>query len=425
MTSGGFHSVFIGQITVPPRQREDLGDIDQLAKSIRRLGVLIHPIVIDRDHVLVAGERRLLACKQLGWDRIDCHYIDELDEFKRAAIELEENIKRKQLDSREERKAVVKHHQRRCAHDPDWNETKTADEIGMSQQWVSERLVVHEEGKLDSKILDQPVFSTALRIANTNRKHREEAAEEAARNAFGFKKGERSVINADFCEWVKTYKGPRFNFLHCDFPYGINTHKRHQGNSVAVHGDYDDSPETYWRLLGVLCENLNRLCTESAHIMFWFSMQHYADTLDFFHNHSDFEINEYPLIWVKSDGKSLVPDPERQPRRVYETCLFGSRGDRKILTPVQNACYLPTDRDQHMSTKPEPVLRHFFRMIVDSTSSVLDPTCGSGTALRAAESLGAANVQGIEINKDFADRANLRLEKSRRAPEPVNAIAVG
>jgi len=108
MTSVGYHRVFIDQITVPPRQRENLGDIGELAKSIRRLGLLIHPIVVTRDHVLVAGERRLRACKDLGWDRIDCHYIDELDEFGRMAIELEENIKRKQLDPREERKAVIK-----------------------------------------------------------------------------------------------------------------------------------------------------------------------------------------------------------------------------------------------------------------------------------------------------------------------------
>jgi hypothetical protein len=36
-------------------------------------------------------------------------------------------------------------------------------------------------------------------------------------------KSEIPIITADFCEWVQTYAGPKFNFFHCDFPYGIRT----------------------------------------------------------------------------------------------------------------------------------------------------------------------------------------------------------
>jgi len=103
------------------------------------------------------------------------------------------------------------------------------------------------------------------------------------------------------------------------------------------------------------------------------------------------------------------------PRRIYETCLFGHRGDRKIVSSVANAYGAPTDRSQHMSAKPEPVLRHFFRMFVDENSTVLDPTCGSGTALRAAESLGAAHILGIEVNEEFAERAAFAVEDSRES----------
>jgi DNA modification methylase len=74
----------------------------------------------------------------------------------------------------------------------------------------------------------------------------------------------------------------------------------------------------------------------------------------------------------------------------------------------------PTDHKDHMSTKPEPMLRHFFRMFVDENTYMLDPTCGSGTALRAAEALDAAYVQGIEIDEEFAKRADLRLWEARR-----------
>jgi hypothetical protein len=230
-------------------------------------------------------------------------------------------------------------------------------------------------------------------------------------------KSEIPIIRADFLEWAPTYTGPKFNFLHCDFPYGIDTDKRQQGNVIDVQGGYDDSPKTYWTLLETLRANLDRLCAESAHIMFWFSMKHYCDTLEFFRNKTDFVIDPFPLIWTKSDGVGLIPDPMRGPRRIYETCLFGRRGDRKIAASgaVQNACYMPTDTSDHPSAKPEPVLRHFFRMIVHDKSKVLDPTCGSGSALRAAKGLGAAYVLGIEKDKDFAERATRAFKDWLRA----------
>jgi DNA modification methylase len=243
----------------------------------------------------------------------------------------------------------------------------------------------------------------------------------------------KHVINKDFCEWAPSYTGEKFNFIHCDFPYGINTDKRNQGNAITVQGGYDDSPETYWRLLKALCENLDRICAESAHIMFWFSMSaprpdgstNYADTLAFFKEHSDFKIDPLPLIWVKPDGRGMVPDAKRQPRRTYETCLYGSRGDQPILIPKANSCVASTDGSQHPSVKPEPVLRHFFEMFVDKTTRMLDPTCGSGTALRAAESLGAAHVLGLEINKQFADDAATALAEWRRTSAPDATLAVG
>ena len=55
----------IGSIKVKARYRKDLGDIDSLAQSINEIG-LLHPVVITADGRLIAGQRRLEACKSLG-----------------------------------------------------------------------------------------------------------------------------------------------------------------------------------------------------------------------------------------------------------------------------------------------------------------------------------------------------------------------
>jgi ParB-like chromosome segregation protein Spo0J len=59
----------IASIKTGKRHRQDHGDIAALAASIRDIG-LMHPVVIKPDRTLIAGERRLMAFKQLGRDVI-------------------------------------------------------------------------------------------------------------------------------------------------------------------------------------------------------------------------------------------------------------------------------------------------------------------------------------------------------------------
>lgn len=60
----------VDSIRVGRRHRTDLGDIDALATSIARDG-LLQPITITLDNVLVCGARRLAAIKQLGWRTVN------------------------------------------------------------------------------------------------------------------------------------------------------------------------------------------------------------------------------------------------------------------------------------------------------------------------------------------------------------------
>lgn len=417
MTSGQFHSVEIASITVErgERQRADLSDIDVLADSIARLG-LIHPIVITRDRVLVAGERRLTAVRSLGHTHIAAQFVDEVDPATLHAIELEENIKRKDLPWQDECKAIHEYYTLRKQSEPDLSDTDIATSLGMSQNGFSQRLSVAKEIARGNKMVTEaPKFSTARGIVQRASERQSEEALMALRQIERVKQPEvrpDSIINTDFQTWAPTYTGPRFNFIHCDFPYGIGADKFNQG-AAPTHGGYDDSEETYWALCRCLIENIDRISSDSCHFMFWFSMHFYHDTLEFFSNHSDIVFDPFPLVWVKSDNIGILPDPQRGPRRIYETALFGSRGDRKIVRPTSNAVHLPSDRSQHMSIKPVPVLQQFFRMFVDETTIMLDPTCGSGSSLRAAESAGAKLVQGLEINPEFAEGANRALRAFR------------
>src|SRR6266567_3671998 len=133
MTSGIFDNAPIDSIIVDDRQRKELGDIADLADSIRRLG-LIHPIVITRDYALVAGHRRLSACRSLGWTAIPFQFYDEIDPLQRELVETEENTRRKDLTWREQHDARVKYVALRRALEPDISMETLGRGMGITKQ---------------------------------------------------------------------------------------------------------------------------------------------------------------------------------------------------------------------------------------------------------------------------------------------------
>jgi ParB family transcriptional regulator, chromosome partitioning protein len=71
--------MLISKITVGARHRRDMGDLASLARSIRDIG-LLHPIVVSQDGLLLAGGRRLEACKMLGWQDIPVTIVEVNDD---------------------------------------------------------------------------------------------------------------------------------------------------------------------------------------------------------------------------------------------------------------------------------------------------------------------------------------------------------
>src|SRR5213075_91258 len=420
MTSGSFISILIDSILVnrSERQRKELTNIGILAGSISRVG-LIHPIVIRReDNSLVAGERRLEACRSLGHTHVNAQYLDELDELTAHTVELEENIKREALSWPDECRAIAEYHALRASQEADWSQEKTGEALGFSRTNVLERIKVAEELVAGNQlVINAPRLATARGIVRRAEARKTEAAALAISGPVPESSlADGPIINADFNEWAATYAGPLFNFIHCDFPYGIGADKFVQG-AAATHGGYSDSEEDYWNLCTTMAAYLDRIAAPSCHFMFWFSMHFYSETLEFFEKNTDIKFDPFPLVWMKSDNIGIIPDPERGPRRIYETALFGSRGDRKIVRSTSNADFSPSTRDEHMSIKSEAMLRKFFAMFVDSSTVFLDPTCGSGSSVRAASAIGAGRVVGLEINPGFAERANINFEKVKEAAE--------
>ena len=422
---------------------------DGLLDSIRKHGVISPIVVRQADFTLCAGERRLEASRVLALKDVPCRFFEDLEPLEAQIIELEENARRLSLPWRDEVKTVADLHELYQKRDPKWARSDTSKALNYGQVEIALRIAQD----LDSpRIADATSVRAAYNVlARIDERRIADAMSDITDHATGaFEKAgdevstaeegvERaipsqavggglegsplqkavilpeSILNEDFMTWAEKYAGPRFNFLHCDFPYGIEAFNGPQsGRDKWI--TYGDDKKTYEKLIEVLCKNLDRLLAPSSHMMFWLS----ADVEIMWHTRQMFRalapdliFGEKPLIWHKTDNVGVLSDPKRGPRHVYEACLIASREDRPIVRAVSDTYGAPTDKAHHPSTKPEPVLRHFMQMFVDENTRLLDPTCGSGSALRAAESLGAKAVLGLEVSVEHADAARSALRSFR------------
>lgn len=404
MTSGNFTTVLVDSITVvrDERQRRELNGIEELAQSISRTG-LIHPPVITKDNILIAGERRLTAVKSLGWTSIPVQYAEDLDPLQLQLIELEENTRRVDIDWQDNCRAVEKYHKLRQQIEKDWTPQKTADALGVSRTSILQQLdVASALNKGVEQVVKADKYSVARGIVQ---RATARAKTIAVNNLFepAQTKSDAPILNTNFIEWSENYTGNKFNFLHCDFPYGVNVGGHGQAADQAF-GNYNDDPKTYWLLLDALGKATERLIAPEAHMMFWFSMKFYERTRLILMEQG-WAVNLFPLIWFKSDNSGILPDSDYGPRRNYETAFHCIRGKRPIVRAVSNVYAGPNTKSIHMSEKPVECLEHFFRMYVDESTRLLDPTCGSANALKAAQRFGAAEVLGIERDKNFYEAA--------------------
>jgi ParB/RepB/Spo0J family partition protein len=443
------------------RQRRKLEPDQFLQASIQKHG-LINPICVTRDLRLVAGERRLESCRAIGWETIPVRWFEDLDTDEVALIELEENIKRKDLVWQDSTRAIADYHRIHLRIDPSWNQKKTAEALSIDQGHVSNTLMVATHLK------DPRVYKAATQHEARNMiRRRNERASEAEINDIAIfaremlkPKGETSFLASvvtpqpapevptsepvpmwerpyiekaiqmkNFLEWAPSYEGNTFNFIHVDFPYGANVFDgAGQFKLEDQDGAYSDTLSDYWTLTECLVRHLDVLLSAAGHVMFWLSPKPniLVKTIEMFTKLGPkMDLYPFPLIWHKSDGSGIVGDSQRWPRHTYEAALLFYRGRRPLVRTVTDSYSGPGDRKLHPSCKPEPMLRHFFTALVDDHTRLLDPTCGSGAALRAAESLGALpdNVLGLEIEDRFVQSAREALLSFRISAEAHGRIA--
>jgi ParB/RepB/Spo0J family partition protein len=151
-----FHQLHVDTLTVAgDNVRRDVGDVTQLAASIKAQG-MIQPIVAtvrDEDEtgarlVVVAGHRRLAAAKQAGLETVPV-ILRTMDEQQRVEAMIVENLEREDLTALEEASGYE-----RLIDEFGLTQRQLAEKVSRSQGHISKRLALLDLPKNVQAALD-------------------------------------------------------------------------------------------------------------------------------------------------------------------------------------------------------------------------------------------------------------------------------
>lgn len=410
-------------IDIPSRFRKDYGDIEALCASMTTYG-LIQPIVVDEHNVLVAGGRRLAAAFKLGWTHIPAYYREQLTDAQRREIELEENVRRKEMDWRERCMAIAEIHRLRSttaalAGEP-WGYDQTGELLGIAAKSnVSNALALAAAlAAADTEVAESVTPKDALLVL-ANRKLREAATLYASRQVdVPTPEGVATVASndepvlgaplrrsvtlkhADCLDWLRAQPDASLDIVYTDPPYAIDMDNLTQDNvgmrtelvaaSHQVHENFS--------LIGEFIDVVTPKLKPNAFFVMWTDFTH-LQWLEELADEHKLRFQRWPLIWVKT---SVCMNTAVYANFTKATeCAVLMAGPTAVLPVAAPTNYWigAADKLNYNPTNPfwKPVALHEWVLshIAPKSATIVDPFAGSGSIVLAAVRSGYAAI-GIE-----------------------------
>lgn len=424
----------IDQIVIGERRRKEFNQdkLEELAQSIKNLG-LIEPVILTQDNQLIAGERRIRAHLLLGEEEILFERMEVVDDWHHKTLELEENTMREDLSWPEVLAAKLELHEMRQQkyggggsslsqggrrEVGGWTVDDTAELLGESHGTTAQDLKLGrairqnpELGRKDSKI----AALKALQVGETLSLKRELAGIMAQ---VGGERGEKEVeiLNGDSSLLLKEFQEESFDFCITDPPYSIGLHDMQ--NTFPTRGEvrggveFDDSPQVLETVEKVMRE-VYRVLKEGSHCYVFFAIARFTEMKRLLQE-VGFWVQPTPLLWVKNNALNLRPHicfPVN-----YEPAWYCSKGypPRPFPKPQLKSTFdypiLSGSKKVHPAQKPLSLIKEWIEFCSQPKERGLDPFLGGGTFTRALKETGRLGV-GIELDKDWAFEARLRLEE--------------
>ena len=348
--------------------------INKLRSSLREFG-FINPVIIDRDHGVIAGHGRILAAKEEGITEVPCVFADHLTEAQKKAYIIADN---------------------RMAMDAGWDEELLRVEIEALQAENFDPLLTGFDEKELSKLFDDGLdakeddFDVEAELQKPT----------FSKSGDVWTLGRHRLVCGDSTK-AETYEAllgdTRANLIITDPPYNVN----YEGSAGKIKNDNMASEKFYQFLLDAFSCMEKALADDGSIYVF------HADTegLNFRRAFTDagFYLSGC-CIWKK---QSLVLG--RSPYQwQHEPVLYGwkKKGKHQWYTGRKESTIWEFDKPKkngdHPTMKPIPLLAYPIMNSSMSNAVVLDPFGGSGSTLIACEQTDRI-CHTIELDEKFCD----------------------
>lgn len=430
----------ITQIEVGQRFRKDYGDINQLAYSIKKNG-LINPVAIgvaekisipretDLPYMLLGGGRRMEALKSLGYNLIPVRIYDQpISELDLRSIELAENFDRKDMEYMEEvllkkqiddlQKAI---HGTKIAKSPDapgWSSADTARLIKESPSTLSKDLNLadaiqkYPELGLDKCKNKSEAMKRLKNVSKilTNSIAAKQYTETVGTSDKIFKKLSSSYIIGDCFETFSKIPDNSMHIVEIDPPYGIDLCKVKKDNECIGYNEID--AEHYLTFMMQVITESYRIMREGGWLICWFAQDPWFQTIATLIQNAGFKMNLIPAIWTKSQGQTA--QPETFLGNSYEAFFYARKGKSKLAKPGRSNIFqyspVPHTRKYHPTQRPLDLMVEIFRTFSTPGASGFVPFLGSGVSLLAGHQC-KLNLVGTDLTNAFKDGYILQLKE--------------
>lgn len=387
-------------VKITTRQRTEVSssDISSLAESMGRIG-LLNPIIIDETNTLIAGFCRLSAARQLGWAEIEAKAYNSLTAIEKQEIELEENIKRKQLTWSEECLAVAKIHSLR-------NNT-----VRQTGALLHKPISVIQEQLNGARVLQTlPELSKAksLRKALMTYKRVEGALLSGLLEAEMLSSQGLDFVNADCVEYVKGLPDESIDLVLTDPPFGIGL------TSNPTIKPYADSETNLFETLSALFPELYRVLKPGRHVYVFMCDDQWNDVRLLLKN-AGFKTREKAIVWNKGRATAAFGHQTTTWLSQHQLIIFAYKDFERPLNSSScvNAMleFPPPQNRFHPFELPEGLCSKLIEISSYPGESVLDCFAGSGIILKQALTLGRLAF-GCEIDKTWFGHARYDINAS-------------
>ncbi len=438
----------IDKIESVDRSRTELGDIDELVNSFKKYGIIQTLAVsinqgatVDgKPYRLLVGGRRYEAALRAGITEVPVKiYTEELSEMQMKSIELEENLRRKDLTFIEKCKLTREIHDLQISLYGRKIST-SSDAVGHSLRDTADMLnvshaTVVNDMKLAKAMEQFPEVdwggcknqSDALKVLAKfeERIVRADLSDRASKimKSSRTQKIIDSYVLGDFFEKVKGVPSNSIDLVEVDPPYAIDLPNMKKEHTINYGDSYNEiEMSAYIPFLGKVLDEAYRIMKEDSWLIFWFGPEPWFDIVYNLIKQAKFETRRLCGIWAKATGQTKHPDIYLA--QSYEMFYYARKGNAVINIDKRGRSNIfafdqvsPTNKI-HPTERPVPLMEELLRTFTWEGSRIVVPFAGSGNTLRAAFNLSMFPI-GYDTSKEYKDSFTVRVLKEEKGEQDV------